>query len=165
MKPKFVFLGKVIVFLAGAYFSGQYLNSYWYIGPIFGVVVLVWNTTSLRELLRLRNCAFLLASTLIYALVSQLLSREFSLAVAIGTVLLPLAHMLFLRVHWKRTLVAIPCIYGSWYLLNIVIYTLSGENAPLVGAFVNMVSSWQAAYLLYMFTPLERLLTRRSRTS
>lgn len=112
-----ILLVKIGLFLIGTYLSYEHCAAYWYVGPIFGVVVLVWYAQSLCEIARLRCAAFLASSTLIYAFVfwlsDQLSNTNYGLyvAVAAGTILLPIAHKLFLSVSWKRILITMPGPY------------------------------------------------------
>ncbi len=165
-------LAKIIVFTVGAYVSILYETSYWYVGPIFGAVVLVWNTRSPRDLLRISSGLFLLASTLIYAGVWWLMDHErawwfhnsegyFYISIAIGTIALPIAQTVILhRPEWKRTLLAIPLIYGSWYLLASLLTSLMEHRHIESSLLINAVPIWQAAYLLFMFAPWPKRFTR-----
>lgn len=159
MKSKLVVLGKITVFCFGVYFSLQHWTDSWSVGPIFGVVVLTWYARLPTDLLSLKAAAFLAASTLTYALVVKkyepaILYKTDNLlwVVALGTVLLALAHAVFLKASWKRMLIAIPCIYATWWLSMIVVdrLRLTGSLAEII---LNPISSWQGGYLLFMFAP------------
>ena len=157
MKARLLLVGRIALFLAGAFISGKQVNEYWYIGPTFGIVVLAWYANSIQQLLSLRSLGFLVASTLIYALVARL-AGELMVAVAIGTLLLPTAHAALLGTSWRRTAIAVPGIYGTWYLLGLLTSWL-GERWRLgpLEHFVHLVSIWQVAYLLFMFVPSPRI--------
>ena len=65
-------------------------------------------------------------------------------------------------------MIAIPFIYVLWYLLSSAIgeFNLERYGWYYTGwYYTNDIFIWQAAYLLCMFVPLERLLTWWSRTS
>jgi hypothetical protein len=42
MKQKYVLT--LVAFITGAYLSNRFAASSWYVGPIFGTVVLVWHS-------------------------------------------------------------------------------------------------------------------------
>ena len=145
------------IFLAGAYWSYKRCAEYWFVGPVFGVVVLVWYASSLKILFSLRSAAFVAFSTLIYALVYKTTSiNKIShgvvyVPVAIGTVLLPLAHVIFLKAAYKRLLWAIPGVYVVFYVANEIINKFSLPST--IENWVNVVIIWQAAYLIFMLAP------------
>lgn len=149
---------KIFIFFIGAYFSYKHCASYWVVGPIFGVVVIVWNARSLPELTKAQNLAFLFCSTVIYALVYWIASRNsdrgFFVAVAVGAVLLPVAHKIYFSVSWKRTLIVIPCLYGLWYGIGSLIAQLHFEGT--METIVNYVSIWQVLYIALFFWPINR---------
>lgn len=165
--PKLWLAAKIVLFLIGAYLSGQHLESYWFVGPVFGGVVLVWSARTLRDLFTPSSGAYLVASTLIYAFVVQIVllapllgEYDVFVGVFVGTVLLPVAHALFLKAAWTRALVAVPGVYGSWALVWFIMERLHVEGMP-IGTFINLVSVWQAAYLVFMFAPNPAGLARR----
>lgn len=153
--------GKIAVFLIGAYLGGKHVTDYWVVGPIFGLVVVIWQATSLRALVTLRSGAFVVASTLIYALVLWLYGallhpfstqRDYSfVAMIAGTALLPLAHAWCFKVSWRRVLVAIPAIYALTYLVGFLGDAVGLDKTPLADFLYNGVTVWQGAYLLLMF--------------
>ena len=75
-------------------------------GPVFGLVVLIWDSEMPGDIFRLKNVPFLTASTLIYACVFWIASRDFgynstfweiftgssSWGVLLGSLLMPQAH-------------------------------------------------------------------------
>ena len=150
-------LGKLLVFIVGAYVSFAHCAEYWVIGPVFGMVVLCWQATNVRAFLSPKRLRFLASSTLIYALVYWIsrqklpevsyLFSAFLLAVLVGTVLLPLAHGRWLGASRRRVRVAIPVIYGAFYLSQFLNLSSAGQQ------WINMVSIWQAAYLFCFFGP------------
>ncbi|MBI4437312.1 MAG: hypothetical protein HY590_07870 [Candidatus Omnitrophica bacterium] len=159
MKSGSVLIGKVILFLCCAYLSGEHGIGYWYVGPVFGMVILVFHVTSVKALVSLRNGLFLIASTLIYALVNHLISSSFltltsaaysRTIVLLGTVLLTLAQGLFLKASWRRVLIAIPGIFLFWSLFGILSNTFGAEETRFE-TLINGVTFWQGSYLLFMF--------------
>lgn len=154
-------LVKRLVFAAGAYVSFDRCAEYWVVGPVFGVVVLLWQTAGVRALLAPKSLGFLASSTLIYALVYWIsrqkmpeVSYLFSallLAVLVGTVLLSLAHGRWLGASQRRVRIAIPIVYAAFYLSQFL-------NLPdAVQKWINAVSIWQAAYLFCFFGPEVRV--------
>ncbi len=162
-------IGKLAAFLAAAYALAHYglIAEYWYVGPVFGAVVLLWHAGSSRDLLRMRSLAFLAASTLIYALVAWLIlewddeipeiPNVFDagfLGVMIGSALLPVAHGAFLGASRRRVTIAIPCLYLAWHALVLT------KLFELDNALINSMSVWQALYLACMFAPKPKFLGR-----
>jgi hypothetical protein len=151
-----VLAGKLALFATGAYYSFKHCADYWYVGPIFGAVVLIWSANAPRELLNVRAAAFFVASTLIYALVYGVHDElpdgdvSFYLAVGLGTVLLPLAHHVFLGGPRKRMLAAIPLLYALWYAAS---HALGRLELRGLEKLLNMVSVWQGLYLWLMLKP------------
>ena len=162
-------IGKLAAFLAAACALAHYdlIAEYWYVGPVFGAVVLLWHAGSSRDLVRMRSLGFLAASTLIYALVAWIIlewddeipeiPNVFDagfLGVMIGSAFLPVAHGALLRASWGRVTIAIPCLYLAWYALVL------SELFGLDNALINSMSVWQALYLVCMFAPKPRFLGR-----
>ena len=153
-----IWLSRLAAFVAGEYYSFDKVAHHWYVGPIFAAVVLLWYAPSVRSVLNWRAAAFAVSSTLIYALVYQLFETksfshdELHWPVAVGTVLLPLAHMLFLGAGRARTLIAIPAIYAVWYFTLMPVTKI--ESGTTLQHFLNIVTTWQGAYLVFMFVPL-----------
>jgi len=152
-------VGKLVVFCVGVYLSLLYGYHYWYVGPIFGVVVLIWHVKSPRELVKLQHAAFVAASTLIYALVvwkykPAIFGGPDNMAwvVAIGTILLPVAQTVFLRASWRRALIAIPGVYLTWFLVAFLYEKLS-LTGSWIEPIMNPVVAWQSAYLVFMLAP------------
>lgn len=163
--PKLILAARIAIFVAVAYrlSYSDLISTYWYVGPAFGVVVLLWHSYKAAELLRPASLAFLAASTLIYALVAlivmdldeyipdygDLFDGGF-LGVMIGTVLLPLAHCRFLGGAWGRLKYSVPVHYVVWHIA-VVAMDRSGVSD---NDFINAMSIWQGLYLAAMFAPL-----------
>jgi len=166
-RPLIILAVRLVVFISEAYFASIFSTSAllpfswssiagWSIGLTFGIVITVWRATTFREAARFRSLAFLAASALIWILVVQLMNRNikpgvgiddriFYGSVALGTVLLTIAHAQLLGTSWTRTLIAIPGTLGVWLLAG---------RYPLHNVIVfdpDAVSVWQAAYILFMF--------------
>ena len=180
LRRKLALLAKTAVFFVGAYFSTKQVSEFLYVGLIFAVVVLVWRSESIQDLINIRNGMFIVCSTLIYALVvwivqpGQDMGWRLYAGVAVGTSLLPVTHVLFLGSSWKRALIAIPCVYSAWYLVGMLLLmnvhlddyfkgiALFNKIAlsHLVDNLVNFVSVWQGSYLICMFAPKPVFLKR-----
>jgi hypothetical protein len=148
---------RIVAYIACAYWSGELLTDLWYVGPMFGAVVLLWQVHDWRRLLSWRHGAFLVASTLIYALVIRLHSTQERLAVevavAIGTILLPIAHGLLLGVARRHVQLIIPALFVLWYALVHMIAWIEGVGVPWLPGVFHMAAMWQALYLLLFFRP------------
>ncbi len=170
MKPILILIGKLAVFLAAAYALERYdlVAEYWYVGPVFGAVVLLWHARAIRDLASARSLGFLGASTLIYAIVAWIIMEWDSvipeipdvfdagfLGVMIGSALLPVAQGALLGASWRRVKIAIPCLYLVWYAL-----ALSGLFDVDV-TLINSMSVWQALYLVCLFAPKPGFLERK----
>lgn len=165
------------------------------VGMVFGVVVAVWHSRAIRNLIELRIAAFLVSSALIWILVYRLVSpfpvssavirilvdvglmpppagyrEDLGLIgpVALGTILLVIAHAWFVGASVKRLLTAIPCILGIWYL---TFWRLAIPSSPQdafgrgigVGiALALSATAWQGAYLLFLFGSIPRFLRNSS---
>ena len=163
-KPTLAMAAKVVVFLLCAYASATHMTDYWVIGPMFGLVVLIWRSPDVDDLFKPEAGLFLIASTLIYVLVVKMERSDkvdLQTMVGVGTILLPLAHAYFLKAPWRRTMIAIPAIYITWFVLSRVLGYLNdstGISQTISEAIrdsrvLNLASVWQAAYLGFMFWP------------
>ena len=183
-KSRLILLGKVAVFVAGAVLS-NYLDvnrpavAEYFIGAVFGTVILVWHVRSVRELASWRAAAFIGATILIFMVVrilpehklneldslSEIIAGLWSFildglkyvgGVLFSTVALPVAHALLLGASLKRLLVAIPVILGVWFKVSLLwlalLLTIPDFARPLqLIHLIDFTSIWQAAYLVCMF--------------
>jgi hypothetical protein len=170
-KARLILLGKVVVSVVGAVITFNLLLAFYMgVGGIFGLVILLWHAHTLRDLVNWRCAVFLLVSMLIavavyFAIIpfvelgsSQDALEVFGPGVLVGTVLLPIAHSLLLGTTWKRTWIAIPCIYIIWALFFSISQGFVGKWAEPMGYWVTLnlsivthVTIWQATYLVSMF--------------
>jgi hypothetical protein len=130
------------------------------VGPIFGVVVALWKSDSIRSLFRPESLKFLLLSTLIWSLVDGLLhfaDNYFELVILVGSILLPVAHAWVFRSSWSRAWVAIPLSFAAFECFRLI----PGGTPGQVKEFINVASLWQGGYLLAMFGPPLPRISRR----
>ena len=153
---------RLVVYLVGGYVSmacatnignnGKYNVIGFAVGPIFGVVVLLWQNDSVRAAVESASLKFLLLSTLVWSLVDWLLhvapeDRYFNLIILAGSILLPLAHAWAFRPSWQRVCLAIAFSFAgfeSWGLIP--------DSPDLVRRIVTAATLWQGGYLLAMFS-------------
>jgi hypothetical protein len=156
-------LFRLVIYLVGGYFSmacaveiggsGQYRLIGFAVGPIFGVVVLVWQSDYVLALFESESLKFLLLSTLIWSLVDWLLhmasgDRYFDLDILMGSILLPCAHAWVFRSSWRRAGLAIALSFVGFELSRLI-----PENGPdLMRRIINPAALWQGGYLLAMFS-------------
>jgi hypothetical protein len=171
--PKLILLARIAIFIAVAYRLAYFelISEYWFVGPAFGAVVLLWNMHSAIDLVRPRSIPFLAASTLIYALVALIVMdlEEYVpdygdlfdggfLGVMIGTALLPVAHCKLLGGPWGRLKFTAPVHYIVWHAIVVAI----DRSGVSDNDFVNAMSIWQALYLIAMFAPTPKFLKREA---
>ncbi len=155
-----------IVYVAGAWVSQRHAAEYLWVGPIFGLVVVIWASNAPKELVRRENAAFVAMSTLIYALVYHIAKQNWSsdsvvlesllgplpTGVLAGSLLLPMAHSLFLgaprRKAFKASLVLMLSFYAVTLLANVADYINLGENFNFIAIAVFV---WQGIYLFDFF--------------
>src|SRR5579872_397917 len=153
---------RLVAYLVGGYVSmacatnignnGKYNLIGFAVGPIFGVVVLLWQNDSVRSAIESASLRFLLISTLVWSLVDWLLhvqpeDRYFNWIILVGPILLPLAHAWVFRPSWQRVCLAMALSYAgfqSWGLIP--------ENADPVRRIITAATLWQGGYLLAMFS-------------
>jgi hypothetical protein len=132
------------------------------VGPIFGVVVLLWMSDSIRTLFRSQSLTFLLLSTFIWSLIDWLLhvrsgDQYFDLIILLGSILLPCAHAWVFQSSWPRACLAIALSFAAFECLRL----MPDSRPDWVGAVLNAASLWQGGYLLAMFGPPISRINRR----
>jgi len=176
-------------FVAHGWFGGWvFFPDAWYVRPLFGAVILIWQANSLKDFVRGRTLAFAGISTLIWLWVlyegryhsdfrpapwsdfdrfmkDPLYYKESSLPwyldvdpMFLCSVLLPVTRVISFRLHWLRAMVAVPCSLVAFALATFLAWLQLG----LIGVF-----ACQATYLLCMFSPapsfLKRMLKKHAR--
>jgi hypothetical protein len=154
---------RLLIYLAGGYLSmacateigggSQYKLIGFLVGPIFGIVVLVWQSDYVLALFGSESLKFLVLSTLIWALVDVLLhvasaDRYFDLDILVGSILLPCAHAWVFRSSWRRAF-AIALSFVGFESSRL----LPEGRSHAVAQIINAASLWQGGYLLAMFGP------------
>lgn len=137
--------------------SFQWIQEFWVVGPVFGLVVLLWDWERSRTVRPTAYAGFLIASTLIYALVVWMVRENFFQealpeyivpGVLAGTVLLPLAHKVFLGNSMVRTIISMILVYGVSMGCGMIFDTIS--VAMPFKMILNATGAWQISYLLCM---------------
>ena len=157
---------RFLIYACSVFVSSKYANDYWVVGPVFGLAVVCWDSNNFRSFTAAKHLAFLAASTLIYALVFHISSQnwghgsDFSdslfgplpVAVITGSILLPVAHTIFLKASTKKVARTIPLLVLSYYLVSFV--SLANDTWKL-GWVINFlfvsIGAWQGAYLYSFF--------------
>jgi len=159
MKKWMTVLLKGIGYVSGVLLSTKVVDSYWYVGLIFGLIVLQWNFLCGKRVSILKAVSFLICSTLIYALVfyiaknfewtlreSDPIFNSLFLGIVVGSFLLPVIHLGFLGGNTKKSLLTSLLLIVTYLLVCLV---FSGDSA--IGDYV-VVFSWQGFYLLALFS-------------
>ncbi len=171
----------VVLYVAASCVYPGHTTPVLWIGPSFGLVILVWSAQRLRELVTWRSGAFLIFSSLAMGLAwllglygvwlaypllqalgveeNQLERGTFELigivmtlgGLWISTAILAVAHGALLRTSWQRVKMAICCI-----VIASCAAILVQRDFLDGGLFIPEVASWQVLYLLAMFGRLPR---------
>ena len=153
---------KIASYLLGAFASAKLCAAYWYVGPIFGAVVLVWCFgRSVRPSL-FRLLAFLLCSTLLYALVFLIAnSRQpvwmfepfdmLAVGVSAGSILLPQSHVLLLGGRWSSAAVTSILLILSYFAVYCLFFLVEKIGLSSSYSMYILAYIWQGVYLLRFF--------------
>jgi hypothetical protein len=155
---------RLVMYAVGGYLSmacateiggdGKYPLIGFAVGPIFGIVVLLWQSDSVRSLVGSASLQFLILSTLVWALIDWLLhvasdDKYLDLNILVGSILLPCAHAWVFKSSWRRAGLAIVLSFVGFESSRLI-----PESGPaLVRQIVNAASLWQGGYLLAIFGP------------
>lgn len=157
---------KFFAYVAGVAASCHYADGPWVVGPAFALVVIAWDSNLFRAFSLPKHLGFAAASTLIYALVFEISSQNWTqgsdlaaslygslpVAIIVGSTLLPFAHRYLLKVSEKLVAQTIPLLIFSYYLVAFVSFTNDHWNLDLSINFLYiMIAVWQGAYLHFMF--------------
>jgi hypothetical protein len=154
---------RLFVYGIGAWVSVKYATGYWVVGPVFGMVVVYYDSERFRKFAAGRHLAFLAASTLIYALVYGVASAKWEWSsdslnyflgplpagVFLGSILLPLSHQIILKRSPKATLRTMTWLTLSFYLVMLLAFADERLSLKLHFNFIALsVVLWQALYLI-----------------
>ncbi len=160
-------LVRFLIYVSSVFISSKYANDHWVVGPVFGLAVITWDSNTFRNFAAARHVAYLAASTLIYALVFHISSQNWNhgsdlldsligslpIAIITGSILLPVAHKLFLSASSKAVGRTIPLLIMSYYLVAFI--SLANDACHLewhINFLSVSIGAWQAVYL-YSLNP------------
>lgn len=131
------------------------------LGILFGIVVVVWSSANHRELLKLRNGIFLVASVasaLITIVFDDLAHGRFGMLLITisGAICLAVAQKFILSGSWKQVIAAVILAPGFFYLIWFAIDRFFPEGASSKQFLASyMPYYWQLGYLLGTFGVLD----------
>ena len=156
---------KIIPLLAYAvsiFFSNRYADGYWVVGPVFAAAFFVINHEKVFKNPSLKHLAFLLASTLVYALVYwisghgwklepewlDMLAGATTVGIIIGSLLMSLVHALIFGVDLKKVRLVAGWLIGSWYFVLLLSWIDDATGfKPSIDYLLVSLALWQGIYL------------------
>ena len=157
--PYFIYLLSVVI-------SRQFCASYWIVGPVFAIALLLINYQSLTKSSSQKYLVFVLASTLVYALVFLIASRGWSFkkdwqdalfgalsgGVILGSFLLPRIQARLFGLALKKSLKVSLLLIISWYAVTFLslIEDPLLEIAPFIDFLSISIALWQGIYFKYL---------------
>ena len=160
-------LFRLLVFAGSAWVSNKYADGYWVVGPVFGMAVVSYSMKSLNDLNIFRHAAFLVVSTLIYALVYRISRLQwgndtdlfnyfigsFPAAIVTGSVLMSAAHAIFFNKSKEAMVRGIVALVVSFYFLTFLMYFNEKSHLGLQLQWITlMIAVWQGMYLYIFFS-------------
>ena len=162
----FEIIARFLIYASSVFISCKYATGYWVVGPVFGLAVVCWDSDNLKKFVAPKHGAYFAASTLIYALVYFIASKNWNrgsdladslfgslpIAIVTGSFLLPLAHKLFLGAKVKTLVRTIPLLIFSYYVLAMV--SLANDTWHLGWDFKFLflnIGIWQGIYLYTLY--------------
>jgi hypothetical protein len=159
-------IARFLILASSVFISAKYADNYWIVGPVFGLAVICWDSNNFKNFVAAKHLAFLVASTLIYALVFHISSQNWNrgsdwqdsffgslpAAVVIGSVLLPWAHRIFLSARIAIVRKVICLLIGSYYVTASI--SLANDQWGFgwkINFLFLMIALWQAIYLYTLF--------------
>ena len=157
---------QILIYTVSVWISIKYADGFWVVGPVFGLAVITCDSKLFRDINRDRHISFLIASTLIYALVYWVAMRKweteieiinylispFPLGIVLGSILLPLAHQVILKKSVVKTKWVTPALIASFYFISLLALL---NNEFHIGFRFNflavMIALWQGIYLCFFF--------------
>jgi len=156
------YIARPASYLLGAFASAKLCAAYWYVGPIFGAVVLVWcfGLSARPQLFRLFS--FFLCSTLLYALVFLIANIRqpgwmfepfdmVAVGVSVGSILLPMSHVLLFGGRWSSSAITSMLLILSYFAVYCLFIFLQKIGLPGSYSTYILVYVWQGVYLVRFF--------------
>jgi hypothetical protein len=157
-------LVRLIVYICSVLISAEHAPGSWVVGPVFGLAVVTWHSRSFKSFSTGKHAAFVAASTLIYALVYEISSKNWNrgsdtldalvgslpVAIAVGSLLLPQAHRLLLGVDGKKALMTTAALIGSYYVITAIYLILPTFSINYLFLYI---AAWQGVYLYMLARP------------
>jgi len=159
---------KLLVYILNVGIGIKFISDYWVVGPVFGLTVILWDSDHISQILSRKHILFVAASTLIYALIPFMVIKEYwkfddgsvsefffgtlSVAVILGSILLPVAHHFLLGSKRNTSKLAVIALIITFYLIDFIGSVIDHLKLllPFNTAYVSL-TVWQAVYLTYFF--------------
>ena len=155
----------LVVYFISVWLSVKYADGYAVVGPIFGLAVVAFDSKFFRNILKEKHLSFILASTLIYALVYSITSIKwesqialvnyligpFPIGVVLGSILLPTAHKMIFKKPAALMRQVIFSLIASFYVVSLLAYFYNEFKWGIRFSFLGVsIAVWQGIYL-YLF--------------
>jgi len=162
------YIARLASYAVGAFLSAKLCAGYWYVGPIFGAVVLVWCFGLKGRPGLLRFFLFFLCSTLLYALVFFIANIRqppwmfepfdmVAVAISAGSILLPISHALLLGGHWRSAAITSILLIVSYFAVYSLFFFLEKIGLPTNSySMYLLVYFWQGIYLVRFFSLIRK---------
>lgn len=152
----------IVAYLASVYISREYCDGYWVVGPVFAAAALIAHYGASGLKVSFRHALFLVASTLVYALVYwiyqhgwdfrrdevDMLIGSLSMGVVAGSILMPALHAFLFDVDMKKVRRTAGLLIVSWYLVIFVSKLDNEFGFPISLDYTLLaIAAWQAVYL------------------
>jgi len=157
------YIARIAGYLVGAFLSARLCAAYWYVGPIFGAVVLVWCFGLRVRPSSLRFFTFLLCSTFLYALVFLIANIRqpgwmfepfdmVAVGVSVGSIFLPASHVLLFGGRWRSAGITSTLLIVSYFAVYCLFMVL--QKIGISGSYFKylVVYVWQGVYLVRFFS-------------
>jgi len=156
------FIVRLATYLIGAFLSARLCAAYWYVGPIFGVVVIVWRFGHAVRPQWFRLFSFFVCSTLLYALVFLIANIRqpvwmfepfdmLAAGVSAGSVLLPLSHIFLLGGRWSSVAITSMLLILSYFIVYCLFFFIEEIGLSSSYSMYSLAYVWQGVYLVRFF--------------
>ncbi len=157
---------KLAIYFLCVWISTKFADGYAVVGPVFGLAVVAYDSKFFTNISREKHVGFLIASTLIYALVYWMSLRKwessfeffnyligpFALGVVLGSVLLPYAHKMFFKKSPVLTKQVIAFLLISFYTVTFFAYVYNEFGIGFSFNYAAIaIALWQGIYLYLFF--------------